>query len=307
LQDLARSYHLLSLTKITCKNRFLGTCSYCSKIFKDPIELPCKQHLCKGHLDEKYVTKEKRIKCGKCKKDFQVKDNDFKSNNLAKKQLDELIYLSDEEVSLKEQIEESIGKFFQSNEQFILNKTTIDLDVHNHFQDIRFKLDEHREKLKEKIDDIYMEMIDKTKTFESTYLKSLEDKLNASLKSFETKSIELSLKETEESFRNPNLLIQSIRAMQRQQEEAIAELKRKLEEQSQVKDDLTRMNQFTPNVSFSKEWFGQLHLNEYSFIDPFKSKILSGNQPSEREAFISEWYVSERSIQSDHSRVFVSE
>ena len=105
-------------------------------------------------------------------------------------------------------------------EQFTLNKTRIVLDVHNHFQEIRFKLDEHREELKQKIDDIYMEMIDKTKTFESAYLKSLEDQLEASFKPFETTSLEASLTETEESFRNPNLLIESIREMQRQQEEA---------------------------------------------------------------------------------------
>ena len=41
------------------------------------------------------------------------------------------------------------------------------------------------------------------------------------------------------------------------------------------------MNGFTPNVLFSQDWFGQLHLIEYSSNDPFKSKILSGNQPSE--------------------------
>ncbi len=192
------------------------TCSYCSKIFKDPIELPCSHNLCEEHLAEKHVTKEKRIKCGECKKDFQVKDNDFKANNFLKKQLDDFRFLSDEEFTLKKQIEESIQKLFEVYEQFSLNKTKLDLDVHEHFQEVRFKLDEHREKLKEKIDDIYMEMIQKTKKFEATYLKSLEDKLNASLKSFETKSLEQSLKETEETFRNPNLLIESIHEMQRQ-------------------------------------------------------------------------------------------
>jgi hypothetical protein len=78
-----------------------------------------------------------------------------------------------------------------------LNKSKLDLDVHNHFQEIRFKLDEHREELKQKIDDIYMEMIEKSKEFEATYLKILEDNLNASLKSFETTSLAHSLKETE--------------------------------------------------------------------------------------------------------------
>jgi hypothetical protein len=39
----------------------------------------------------------------------------------------------------------------QMYEEFSLNKTTLDLDVHKHFQEIRFKLDEHREELKVKI------------------------------------------------------------------------------------------------------------------------------------------------------------
>jgi hypothetical protein len=262
--------------------KYTLTCEYCSKIFKDPIELPCGHNLCKRHLTEKTITnKSKKMKCGECKQDFEVKDNDFKPNNLIKKQLDENVYLSDEEVSLKKKIEDSIRNFFQIYEEFTLNKTKLDLDVHEHFQEIRFKLDEHREELKQKIDDIYMEMIEKTKKFEATYLKSLEDKLEASLKSFETKSLDQSLKETDETFRNPNLLIKTIREMQREQEEAIAELKLKFDEQSQVKDNLIKMNEFTPNLSFSQDSFGQLRLNEYSRNDPFKSQILSGSQALE--------------------------
>ncbi len=72
------------------------TCSCCSKIFKDAIELPCSHHLCKENLTEKNVAKEKRIICGECKKEFQVKCNEFKPNNFTKKQLDKLLYLNDE-------------------------------------------------------------------------------------------------------------------------------------------------------------------------------------------------------------------
>ena len=124
-------------------------------------------------------------------------------------------------------------------------------------------------------------MIERTKQFEAAYLISLEDQLNASLKSFETKSLEQSLKEIEEEFRNPNVLIESIQEMQRQQEEAIADLILKLNEQSHVKENMKKMNEFTPNVLFSRDWFGQLHFNEYSRNDLFKSRILSGNQQSE--------------------------
>jgi hypothetical protein len=257
------------------------TCSYCSKIFKDPTELPCKHRLCTGHLTENSVTKENKIKCIKCKQDFEIKGNEFISIEILKEQLDELLYLSDEEFSLKNKIEDSIRTFFQMYEQFTLNKTSIDLDVHEYFQEIRFKLDEHREKLKVKIDDIYMEMIEKTKKFEATYLKSLKDKLNSYLKSFETTSLEQRLKEIEDIFRNPNLLIESIQEMQRQQEKDIAELKLKLNEQSKVKDNLVQMNEFKSNLTFDQDSFGQLYLNEYSSNDPFESQIMFGNQPSE--------------------------
>ena len=132
------------------------TCSYCTKIFKAPIELPCGHHLCIGHLAEISNVKQNKIKCVECQQDFEVKDNDFKSNIILNKQLDEHAYFSDEELSLKQQIEDSARKFFQMFEEFILNKTTVDLDVHEHFQKIRFQLDEHREIIKQKIDDIYM-------------------------------------------------------------------------------------------------------------------------------------------------------
>jgi hypothetical protein len=47
--------------------------------------------------------------------------------------------------------------------------------------------------------------------------------------------------------------------MQRKQEEAIAELK--LDEQSQVKENIVRMNEFKPNLTFSQDSFGQLYLS----------------------------------------------
>ncbi len=73
-----------------------------------------------------------------------------------------------------------------------------------------------------------MEMIEKTKNFEATYLKSLADQLNSDIS-------------------KPEFItwINSRNA-------------------SQVKDHLIKMNEFKPNVSFSPDSFGQLRLNEYS-------------------------------------------
>jgi hypothetical protein len=86
------------------------TCSYCSKIFKDPIELPCKHILCKEHLTEKDIVKQNRIKCGECKQGFQVKDNDFNATEMLKDKLDDFLFLSHREFSLKMKIQYSIQK-----------------------------------------------------------------------------------------------------------------------------------------------------------------------------------------------------
>jgi hypothetical protein len=249
------------------------TCSDCTKIFKNPVELPCKHNVCKEHLLEKNVQKQNKIQCVQCKQEYQVKDNEFKSVELLNKLLDDQLYLSDEEISLNQKIEDSIRNYFQLNEEYLLGKTSLDLNCHNHFQELRFQIDEHREKLKAKIDEVALEMIDKTKQLESKYLMSL----NAI--SVETnKTLVIEIKETEEAFRNPTILIESIKDMQRQQENAVEMIKVKLDKLRQANDHLKASNQFKANLSFSQDSFGSLNLNEYS-SDPFKSLILTGEQP----------------------------
>ena len=258
------------------------TCPNCSKIFKDPVELPCDDFICREHLNDKDVIKENKIKCFKCKQEFEVKGNDFKSNKFVQIQINDQMFLNDKEISLKQQIEESFRVFYQMYDTFSLSKTKLDLDCHEHFQGIRFQLDMHREKLKEKIDDIYMEMIDKTKKYETNYLKSLNEKLVASLKQFEIHSIGEDLIEVAETFRDPQLLIKTIEEMNLKQQEAIATIQSNLNIMNQVKDDLKASNQFEPNLNFNKDFFGQLNLGEHSsFNQFFNSKILTGQQPKD--------------------------
>ena len=66
--------------KIMLKLKSQLTCSYCSKIFNDPIDLPCDESICREHLSERDVRKVNKIKCKKCNEEYQVKDNEFKSN-----------------------------------------------------------------------------------------------------------------------------------------------------------------------------------------------------------------------------------
>ena len=53
-------------------------------------------------------------------------------------------------------------------------------------------------------------MIEKAKEIEASYLKYLNKQLEMSLKSYETKSADVKLKELEETFRDPNILIESV-------------------------------------------------------------------------------------------------
>ena len=75
------------------------SCSFCSRIFKDPILLPCDDSICRDHLKEKDVVKENRIKCNKCNGEFQVKNNAFKSNEALKTLVESQSYLNKEEMS----------------------------------------------------------------------------------------------------------------------------------------------------------------------------------------------------------------
>ena len=98
-------------------------CSYCSKIYKDPIDLPCGDSICLEHLSEKDVLKVNKIKCKKCNKEFGVKNNAFKSNNELNQLLESQSYFSEEEIVLKQVLEESIQKFFQFYDGFAQKKT----------------------------------------------------------------------------------------------------------------------------------------------------------------------------------------
>jgi hypothetical protein len=87
------------------------TCTYCSKIYKDPVDLPCDDSICRAHLSERKVVKGNRIKCKECKQAFQVEDSQFKLNKTLKKLLESQCYMSEEEICLKLELEALVRKF----------------------------------------------------------------------------------------------------------------------------------------------------------------------------------------------------
>jgi hypothetical protein len=156
------------------------TCSYCSRIYKDPILLPCEDSICREHLSARSVINKNKIKCAKCSEEFQVNGHEFKPNiELNNNSIDSQSYLSEEELSLKKILEQSIREFFQFYDEFSQNRSQLDLDVFDHYQELRFQIDEYREELKKRIDDITLAMVDQTKKSEEMYLKSLKERYSS--------------------------------------------------------------------------------------------------------------------------------
>jgi hypothetical protein len=120
-------------------NKSQLTCSYCSKIFKNPIQLPCDDSICRQHLIEGEVVKENKIKCQKCNQEFGVKNNEFKSNIDLKTLIERHSYLSNEELSLKRVLEVSLRKIYKFYDEFVQNRNKTELDLFAHFQELRFQ------------------------------------------------------------------------------------------------------------------------------------------------------------------------
>jgi hypothetical protein len=126
--------------------------------------LPCGDSFCRQHLTENAVVKQNKIKCKKCNEEFGVKNNEFKSNEAISKLIESHSYLNETEMIIKRELEESLRQFFEFYDEFNQKRTNLDLDVFDHFQEMRFKIDEQREELKKRIDDIALGMIDETNT-----------------------------------------------------------------------------------------------------------------------------------------------
>jgi hypothetical protein len=169
--------------------------------------------------------------------------------------------------------------FFQFYNAFFQQRTKLDSNVSRNFQEMIFKIDEHRGKLKRKIDLIASNMIDETRNFEKIYLNNLKEKFS----SFDdSKSLVIDLNQLEEIFREPNLLIETIKEMQQKQDESLNDIQSKLNE-IHVKELLEDTNDFQPNLSFFNQkdtsLFGSIKLDGYWLnTNSFKSEVLKGER-----------------------------
>ena len=91
-------------------------------------------------------------------------------NKLAKKFLDDEMYLSEEEKSVKEKIEESLSEFFRLHDQLTQNKIKIDQwNVAIIFKRFASKSTNTAKNSKRNIDEISLQMIDQESFQETIY------------------------------------------------------------------------------------------------------------------------------------------
>ena len=250
-------------------------CSFCSKIYNNPFILPCDDTLCQVHLNEANVRKNNSITCKTCQIEFEVKDNQLiRPSKAMQKLIENERYLSDEEKSIKRQFEQSLRDFLNLNEQLQDVKNSFDLDCHNHFQEIRRKIDVQREELKDKIDKIALAMIEQT--------NEMEQKHSANLNEFKVEIFDFGKEQKilNETFRDVNLSIESIKMLKSKQDETISSMKSKINEIDHLKKVVIKVNEFMADLSFDRDLFGSLVLNDSS-ISLLDGKIVRQDKITE--------------------------
>jgi hypothetical protein len=214
--------------------KFYLTCSLCNKILHKPILLPCGDTICHEHLSEKKFTKANRIACKICKQEFDVKNGDFKSNNLVAKQIEDEIHLTDSKKHLKHQIEDTRRVVLELSEQLHEAKLTHDLKCFEHFQELRRLVDLHREESmlsnnnsendNDELVKVSLDMIDKANKMEEAYLKRGGTIFNSNDGNSDV-DMQALLRGT---FRHPNTTVNTITLIRDEQEATIAAIKLKV-------------------------------------------------------------------------------
>jgi hypothetical protein len=145
------------------------------------------------------------------------------------------------------------------------------LDCGNHFQEIRRKIDVQREELKDQIDKIALTMIDEIKEMEQKYSTN-SNEFKVDVFDFDKEK-----KLLDETFRDVNLSIESIKELNSKQDETISNIKSKINEIDQLKKVVIKVNEFRADLSFDRESFGILVLNDSS-TTLLDSKIIRQDQ-----------------------------
>ena len=226
-------------------------CHLCSKILKEPVNLPCHCTICHGHLTDGSV-KDGIIKCESCNEMFAVKDIELVVNKYAKLILDAEVHLSPEEKAMKREIEKLCNEFQLLYDQLQHEQAAFEVSSYNHFAEIKHQIDLQREELKDKIDKISLAMITRVEQYEAFYKLKLDE--NRCFKEFNGETNYF-----EDEFRKVDLTIERAHQLQAKYEANVKALQDKMTNLKLVNEQMKKCS-FEAKKDFDISSFGSLYL-----------------------------------------------
>ena len=214
-----------------------------------------------------------------CNIDYSLKEAArFQPFKLMEKILRQGKHLSGEENTFKLQIQNKMAQLYRLCDDICKKKSLLESDVYDHFHELRSHIDICREEAKIRIDNLCLDMIESSKKCEAQFMEYLRQAARQVLVPSGDDVLEKERKNLEETFRDPQLVIERLDALKRKHDAEIAQLKAKLNEFKTV-GELLKLNTFESNASLSKNVCGRLNLFAMSNLGSNnKSRILTVRQ-----------------------------
>ena len=228
------------------------TCKNCARFLQDPISFPCFCVFCREHLYDDSA-KSGSIQCNKCSKSFEISESDFIANNLITSILKKELHLTDEEKSVKISLYHILNRLDQLQNMFKVKETDSEEFSYCHFSEIRRKIDIQRERLKARIDEIALNLIEQTNDKERIYIS----KVNSLLLGFAHTDIPKANQAVLDEFRKPNLVIDEVKRLLNEHEQKISQLQCKLAEFDVLNNEIKPI-EFRAEQEFQNASFGYL-------------------------------------------------
>jgi hypothetical protein len=154
------------LNKAQMANRKSFVCSFCQDFLRDPVNLACSCTICECHV--KNAT---RIECKNCEKIYYLPDPRIKENTLLRKLIrkEERRNRSDVGQTTFASIKKSIDEVKVLFEKYDIESLNFDKMHENHFKKLENDINTRRVQLKQIVDELANDMLEKLSTSKSNY------------------------------------------------------------------------------------------------------------------------------------------
>ena len=256
------------------QNNSLLVCKVCNLIYELPVKLPCGKSLCRTHLLDSNGALKAHYDCIFCENVHLIPPNGFRTNFHIRSQVDSNVHLKQNQVNLKNRINEKLYQLKSVYDKFDENESFLS----DFFAQLENQINLHREQLKSQIDKLADDMLTEIKQLENQ-LKSELSQLNTKLyggKSFETFKSDLDLK-----FRASQIGIEKLENYLDKMSKKIIDLEIKSD---RIVKDRLKSYEFVPNQIHSN-LFGLLKQSNLQIIACFKDGRIGIRDLNENSRF----------------------